>query len=155
MSIIVEWKRTKELEKKIQAKLSQVEANVEQALATAATKVMRAANDNAPEGVTGNLARDIKIRPNGKFKYEIYNDAKYAAVIEFGRRPKSGFPNWHDPMFQKWVEKKLGDRKLSFVVARAIYEHGTKPHPFMRKALLDNKSWIESTVKRAITSALR
>jgi hypothetical protein len=95
---------------------------------------------------TNALANHMQSRVMGVGSFivgEVYSDASnpiYPLVMEYGRRAGAKPP----PIdaIRPWVEDKLGDGSLAFVVARSIGRKGIKPHYFLRRAFQENRAAI-------------
>lgn len=58
---------------------------------------------------------------------------EYALVVHEGRRPGQRPPP--SAAIAGWLRRNGADPRLAFVVARAIGQRGTRPHPALRDAL--------------------
>ena len=75
--------------------------------------------------VSSKLYNSIRGRVD-KDKALIESNAEYAeAALETGRKPGKAPPY---KALEMWAQRKLGDKKLAFVVARKIAREGTQKH---------------------------
>lgn len=68
--------------------------------------------------------------PQG-LKLVIDNSAPHLVFVERGRKPGKMPPS---KALRPWAEKRLGDGRLAFVVARAIGRRGIKPTPILTRS---------------------
>ena len=81
---------------------------------------------------------------------EVYSDAPnpiYPLVMEYGRRAGARPPP--STAIADWVEDKLGDRGLAFVVARSIGRKGIKGYFFLKRAFLAQAVYVLGSFKVA------
>lgn len=83
----------------------------------------------AQVGATGDLRDSIAVnitQDASRFVHgELVAAAPHASFVAYGTRP-----HWPPRApIEVWAAAKLGDRRLWFVVARAISRRGTRPHP--------------------------
>lgn len=93
---------------------------------------------------TGALRAAMAVNPaiTSKPVAEVFNNLKYAAFVEYGRRSGKMPPI---DAIEYWVRRKLGitakeSRQVAFQIARAIARNGTKPKPFFVPAFNDEKA---------------
>lgn len=107
------------------------------------TEVLNKALDNINKFnaiATGRLYASGNIKHINKGEYLVYFDVPYARYVEFGTAP-------HTPpiiALWKWAQAKYGVSSeeawsIAYKVQQAITESGTKPRPFLRRAIDDVK----------------
>jgi hypothetical protein len=86
----------------------------------------------------------------------LYNDAPYAGVLEYGRRPGSMPPS--DPI-REWVIRKLvANGKVEpedieqavYLIRWKIYQKGTKPHFILRDVYHKLYSYLSDAIVREL-----
>ena len=108
-----------------------------------ATEILNKALENIERFnaiATGRLYASGKIEHVKRGEYLVYFDVPYARYVEFGTAP-------HTPpiiALWKWARAKYGVSseeawRIAYKVQQAIAEVGTKPRPFLRKAVDDVK----------------
>lgn len=90
-----------------------------------------------------------------KIKAEIGSGVIYADVIEEGRNPWQGAMPPPSGDLKEWARRKLGNERLSFVIARAIKKRGFKPQPYLRKALDTSSTRLHLIFMNRIFDVLR
>lgn len=86
-------------------------------------------------------------------KAEIGSGLVYADVVEEGRQPWPGaMPPLDD--LRLWARRKLGDERLSYVIARAIKRRGYPAKPYLRPAVDETSSRIKMIFEQRIAQAL-
>jgi len=96
---------------------------------------------NAPKH-DGTLQNSIQftVEDNGDV---VFSMVGYAKWVEYGSKP-----HWTSiENLKKWARDKLGDENAAYALQRHIAKNGTKPHPFIRVAFLEQ-------LKIAITEAI-
>lgn len=96
---------------------------------------------------------DARLRPDGA---ELINDAPYAAIIEWGRRP--GQPGPPIEPIREWVHRKLVltgqvDAKdadgIAWAIRQRIHDRGTPPKFILRGLKRDlGRIFLEEVLKR-------
>ena len=81
----------------------------------------------------------------------------YAVGVHEGTGPAVGRPKYFPPIdaLKRWAKKKLGDEGLAFVVARKIYNEGTKPTKFLQNAIVLRTFNMNARLARFIKAGLR
>jgi hypothetical protein len=100
---------------------------------------------------------------------ELRNDAPYAGVIEYGRRPNRPGPPFQ-PIYE-WVKRKLGGTGaiptdalvtnsrgdvidpavgIAWAIRNAIHKKGSKPRFVLRSVFGKMRPWFGEAVKRAL-----
>lgn len=78
----------------------------------------------------------------------------YALSIEKGKGPGHWPPikafTGEEESLDRWVQKKLGDPKAAFPVARKIFKEGTEPQPFMEPAADRNRAAFKVRIAKAL-----
>lgn len=64
----------------------------------------------------------------------------YAEYVEFGTSPHYVSAKH---LFS-WAERKLGDKKLAYAIAKKIEREGTQPQPFIRPAIQQAKEYFKN-----------
>lgn len=78
------------------------------------------------------LKNSIHRSDPSNFSVRVGTNLNYARAQEEGFPPGYVFPNYKSEVFRKWVGAKLGDPKLTYIVARKIYMKGMKGHKYMK-----------------------
>lgn len=86
---------------------------------------------------------------------EVGSGLVYASVLEEGRNPWQGAMPPPSGDLKTWARRKLGDERLSFVVARAIKQRGFYAQPYLKPALLGATPRIQSIFRTRILEALQ
>ena len=81
----------------------------------------------------------------------------YAVAVHEGTGPAVGRPKYFPPVaaLKRWAKKKLGDENLAFLVARKIYNEGTKPTKFLQNAIVLRTFNMNARLARFIKAGLR
>lgn len=122
------------------------------AMRASTTAIQRSARAKAPVWL-GNLSASMQSRVfmiGSVIIGEVYSNASnpiYPLVMEYGRRAGAKPP----PVdaIRPWVEDKIGDGSLAFVIARSIGRKGIKPHRFLKKAYAENAAAIAGVFRLA------
>ena len=110
------------------------------------------AKENAPVD-TGRLRSSIRVSDVSPYGASVGSDVVYAPFVEYGSRP-----HWPPKgALQPWARRHGFPVGLSgdFLVRRAISRRGTKPKPFLRKAIIDSIQDYERTLEIAIEGIIR
>lgn len=102
---------------------------------------------------TGYLKRSIAIRKQRRkasLRYDVIVECPYAKYVEFGTYFYTAMPPVDK--IKEWVKVKFGlddkeARDVAWAVAKKIFEEGTPPKPFLRKALFDTFSRYKGKYK--------
>lgn len=97
---------------------------------------------------TGNLRDNWSINL-GRFTGSLVSNAPYASAVENGSRPH--MPPATNNAFVMWCNKKGLN---PWAVARNIAKNGTKPNPFLQRAVDLQKDNINGEFKNALDSVL-
>ena len=153
-----------------------VEQHVEAGLDWAASVVAVAARKKAP-ALFGTLAQTILAVREESLQRVVRSGAKYARYVEEGTGPAAGHARYYpnpDALLEvlraspssrgyKWAKKgsrKRGGQDVELWLrsrawAMAIYARGTRPHPFMRPALEENRDRCAELVRREALNGVR
>lgn len=153
-----------------------VERAVEVKLWRGAEEVAIEAKELAPK-LYSNLVNSIRAQHIGALHYEVVTGVHYARGVEEGTGPVAGkaryYPN-PESLLQflrmtpsmrgfSWARlnsAKRGGQDLelwfrSRAMAMAIYNKGTKPHPFMKPAADNKRSRVIELVNQGVDEGLR
>ena len=86
---------------------------------------------NVNTGATGDLQRSFQIFRRNPTTVVLGSRLDYAAAVNYGRGP-------HEPDFeaiQTWARRKLGDESAAGAVYNKIRAEGTKPNPYIDRAI--------------------
>lgn len=86
---------------------------------------------------------------------EVGSGLVYASVVEEGRNPWPGAMPPPSGDLRTWARRKLGDERLSFVIARAIKRRGFYAQPYLKPALLAAMPRIQTIFQTRILEALQ
>lgn len=118
-----------------------------------ASRLERAAKQEAPVGVSGELRSSIAtvVESVGQalVKVRLGSPQEYAAAQEFGTDPFFPPPS----ALREWARQVLGDADAAYPVARSISETGLDEQPFLRPAFLDNVREFVSEINDAVSRA--
>lgn len=105
---------------------------------------------DAPADV-GFLRSQITVNRVGELTFDVVSGSKYSAPMEFGTKSKFrpipgidssefvGKPEGTWLQFisniKNWVKRKGLPANSAYLIARSIYRHGVKPHPFFFKQI--------------------
>lgn len=160
------------------AMLTQVDSRVRQAVHDAiwrgAEELARVAKRNAPT-LFATLNSSIRAEQVGELHFRVATGVNYARAVEEGTGPAAGkkkyYPNpialqqylMQSPRMRghKWAKagsRKRGEQELdiwfrSRALAWYIYQHGTKPQPYMQPAFESQKDRIIANVQAAARRA--
>jgi HK97 gp10 family phage protein len=112
-------------------------------------KIESSAKRNAPvnkKSGGGSLRQSIKSRMTGVASGEITVGASYGIYVHEGTRP-------HQIRIR--VKKVLADKRAGRIFGKVVNHPGTKANPFLRKAVEDNQSFIDSEFKKAVERAIK
>lgn len=125
----------------------------------------RAAPPANPQGVgsggavdTGRYLRSWKVRVLQKeLAVRVFNDAPYAPVIEYGRRPGARMPP-RGPI-QRWAKRRLGlspreARDAAWAIAAAIAQRGLVGRLVLQRAQATIAAAIRAELLQAVQDAL-
>ena len=109
----------------------------------------------AGAGLQGSIRPRLTVSDSGTgVAVDVFTDKVYAAAIEFGLPPGMAFPP--PGSLTDWLKSKGIPEGAEFAVARAIYERGTKPQPFLFPAFEQEapkfQAHLAAAVKRAAES---
>jgi len=109
---------------------------------------------NTPVGVAGQLRSSIGTEVKslgGGVRGIVGSPLSYAPYVEEGTKPH--FP----PVsaLERWCELKLGDRRLAFVVARAISRRGTKAVKMFERGVEAKKEEVFAFFRQALINLVR
>ena len=85
----------------------------------------------APSGATGDLVRSIQIFRRSSGEIVLGSRLDYAAAVQQGTGP-------HIANFEQievWARRKLGDESAAGAVWRSIAQNGTRPNPYLDRAM--------------------
>ena len=85
----------------------------------------------APTGATGDLQRSIQIFRRSSGEIVLGSRLGYAAAVQQGRGPHIA----DFEQIQVWARRKLGDESLAGAVWRSIAQNGTRPNPYLDRAM--------------------
>ncbi len=80
------------------------------------------------------IAQNVYAQAN-IIKAEVGSGVIYANIIEEGRIPWSGSMPPPNGDLKTWARRKLGDERLSYIIARAIKIRGFQSKPYLMPAL--------------------
>lgn len=145
-------------------------------LARGAEEVARTAKRGAPK-LFSTLINSIRAQRIGALHYEVSSGVNYARSVEEGTGPAVGkaryFPNveslqqylMHAPSYRRFNLKRAGSRGRSDqemdTVWRAkawawyIYNHGTKPQPYMQPAADASRSRLFELVQQGVDEGIK
>jgi hypothetical protein len=153
-----------------------MERHIGDGLERGADELARAARDKAPK-LWSTLTHSIMASREGKLHFLVRAGINYARAVEEGTGPAAGraryYPNpasleqylMHSPRMRGYAWAKKGSKKRagqeasirsrSRALARFIYEHGTRPRPFMAPALDEKDARIRQLVRLASIEGAR
>lgn len=155
-----------------------VERHMELGLERGADEVAREARSNASKrDLFGTLRNSIHVEHPGLLRYVVATATNYAKAVEEGTGPAVGnkryYPNpdslqqylMQSPKMRghKWARKdsaKRGGQELdiwfrSRALAWYIYNHGTKPQPFMAPAAAEKEDRVRQLVRASVMDGVR
>jgi len=126
-----------------------VEKYISTAIEEAAEIIKSSAAQNVSDS-SGELKKSLKVSSKD-MKSTVSTDLKYAASVEYGSGPHTA------PLsqLQAWALKKFGDANIGGAIWQSIRENGTKPHPFMRPALDENRDEVKAKIAKVLRRKLR
>ena len=129
-------------------------ADQRNALLKVASWILRDAKKFAPVR-TGGLRRSGRIQKISKMEIAVAFGGKgtgvdYAPFVEFGRSPGRAPPASE---MQSWANATTGSAGNAYILARAIAMRGVKPQPYLRPALLKNKTAVIKVANANITKS--
>ncbi|MBU0592430.1 MAG: hypothetical protein KKH74_01705 [Gammaproteobacteria bacterium] len=150
-------------------------SNVDLYLLRAAGEVAREAKIAAPGDLSA-LKDSIRSIKDGHLAYVVAPGVQYGAAVEYGTGPAAGkasyFPNRlalldyiNTPSRRGFKLAKKGSGKRqgqvdelqarSWALARYIFAHGTKPHPYMAPTAEKMRPRVEALVKEGVEAGIR
>ena len=123
------------------------ESYIGRAITRSLTRILGAEKTEAPFGVSG-LVRDNWNITTGRFQGKLESLAPYAIFVHEGTKP-------HMPpidAIMPWAKKKGIN---PWAVAMSIKKKGTKPNPFLQRAVDKTEADVEREFEDAIDSALK
>lgn len=132
----------------------QVQKNMKDAIRETAKNVRRQARRNLAANkkstrdfgnYTRETAKGIRYRVRGTMATV---SAPFPAHIIEGGADPGFFPP--PDVLEEWAEKKLGDRRLAFVVGRSIEKYGLSASPFFNPAVDKERKPHQSRVEKAL-----
>lgn len=152
-----------------------VERHVDGSLARGAKEVAAEAKGRAPKSLS-NLANSVIFGKIGPLAYEVRPGVDYAPWVEHGSGPAAGhdryYPNPDNLLvyistspkargFERWSRSARGRLEQEMALARRaqafawwIYQHGTRPQPFMAPAAEAKRSACEDFVRSAVDAGI-
>lgn len=118
--------------------------------------VQKELTEQAPVGVTQMLAGRVQ-RTVTRAQARIKPLMAYAYWVENGRGAGK-MPPWSGDAgkeFRQWVELRFGGSVPPFVVARAIGQKGTKPHPFVAPTHKITEPKVQRYAESEVTRIVR
>jgi len=105
---------------------------------------------------TGTFRRSWKTRKTTR-GVSIYNNQKYAAVVEGGRRKGAKMPPIDE--LAKWAQRRAGvsreeARRAAFAMARAIKARGLKPRNILRDSLKEIEKAVIDEIMYELTKEM-
>ena len=121
---------------------------------------------DAPADV-GFLRGQITVKKISEMTAEVVSGSKYSAPMEFGTKSKfrpvigvnadqfKGQPSggtWLEFIsnIKNWVKRKGLPANSAYLIARSIYRHGVKPHPFFFKQIAPVRRDLFRNVKNVL-----
>lgn len=83
----------------------------------------------------GNLRQSIRSFPTSKTSAMVEVGVKYAEAVHEGTRPH---------VITAKNKKVLADRRAGIIFGRSVRHPGTRPNPFLQKAVEKNEGWINA-----------
>lgn len=119
----------------IEIDVSQVEGvlgkKAENLLLEISNELVNLLKEEAPVD-TGQLRQSLQIMGYGEHSIYVGTRLKYASAVQFGSPPHT--PNMES--LKKWTRRKLGKpESVAYKIADKIEEKGTKPNPFVDRAI--------------------
>lgn len=128
-------------------------SNVDRYLSRAAIEVAREAKIAAPKHFSA-LANSIRSEKDGNLAYVVAPGVNYGAAVEYGTGPAAGkaayFPN--PGALEPYVKRNGGS---AWALARYIFAHGTKPHPYMAPTAEKMRPRVEALVNEGVDAGIR
>lgn len=134
-----------ELVKRLEKYPAISEPHVNRAINRSLVRILGQEKQQAPVG-TGNLRDNWRIDMS-RFAGTLASNAPYALSVHFGTRPH--MPPAGDSFFQLWCRKKGLN---PWAVARSIARHGTKPNPFLQRAVDAEQENVSGEFKSALSA---
>lgn len=122
------------------------EQYINKAISRSLVRILGAEKQEAPFGVSGMLRDNWKVT-TGRFEGALVSQTPYAAAVHEGSKP-------HMPPIQEitaWAKKKGIN---PWAVAMSIKKKGTKPNPFLKRAVGDVKDDVDKEFEDALNGAL-
>lgn len=112
------------------------------AITRALTRVMSAAKEEAPQGVSTFLKNRWTIRA-GRFESALVSGTEYAKAVHNGTKPHFVSP----AALMKWSMKKGLN---AYAVSKSIAKKGTMPNPFLQRAVDKSRDGMDRDLEKAI-----
>ena len=101
-------------------------------------------------GVSGELRKSIRYTFENFLTISVYPAAKHAAPHEYGTRPHWVSVKRGTPLYQ-WSRMKGIN---PYAMQRAIAKKGTRPHPYLKRTLLDVDGSLPAEMSNGISNGM-
>lgn len=131
--------------------------SLDKGLDRAAVKMARTAQDKLRDNGSiafSTLIQSISSRRVGQFTRIVEPAAKYAVFVEEGTKP-GYMPNGYALAAWLKVRGAANPKRQSFALAKHIFRHGTKAHPFWEPAFNDAEPEMRQIIGRAVAQGIR
>lgn len=131
--------------------------NLDKGLDRAAMQMVRTAQDKVRENDSvafSVLVQSIRYRRTGALERTVWPAAKYAEAVEKGTNP-GYMPNGNALAAWLKVRGAANPKRQSFALAKHIFRHGTKAHPFWEPAFNEAEPEMRQIIGRFVAQGIR
>ena len=126
-------------------------------LDSAATRMVRAAQRRLRKNDSlafSTLVDAIRYKRTGDLERTVWPDTDYARYLEEGTKP-GYFPNGY--ALTAWLKARGAEnpKRQSFALAKHIFRHGTKAHPFWEPAFNEAEPEMRQIIGRFVAKGIR
>ena len=131
--------------------------SLDSGLDRAAAKMVRTAQDKLRENDSiafSVLVQSIRYRRTGNLERTVWPAANYARYLEEGTGP-GYMPNGY--ALTAWLKVKgaANPKRQSFALAKHIFRHGIKAHPFWEPAFNEAEPEMRQIIGRSVAQGIR
>lgn len=131
--------------------------NLDHGLDRAAMQMVRTAQEKVRENDSvafSVLVQSIRYRRTGVLERTVWPAAKYAEAVEKGTKP-GYLPNGYALAAWLKVRGAANPKRQSFALAKHIFRHGTKAHPFWEPAFNEAEPEMRQIIGRFVAKGIR
>jgi HK97 gp10 family phage protein len=124
--------------------LNQISIAVQKSAMTIQSNALKEAPVNKQPG-GGNLRQNIRTSQISKTKAEIVSKAPYSGFVEYGTAPH---------LIKVKNKQVLANRRMGQVFGKIVHHPGTRPNPYMKRALEKSQAKIAEFFRTAMANII-